>query len=140
MNRAIKKIVKDLDIDIKYSMNMDCDGYFIAKYNCIVINTQLSDYEQEQTILHELGHACLHKNEPVLYQATQSMRLKMEAEANEFMAKKLMDSYLSNPELDVDTFNPIKFLEWTHLDSSMEPKIKKWYADYCVKSVKLVTR
>lgn len=135
MDNDIREIIEELNIKIIYSMDVDFKGCYLPRQNLIVINTRLTDSEQKLTLLHELGHACLHHSEEKLYQATQTMHLKMEAEANDFMAKKLMIGYLNNADFNFDTFNAINFIESAHLDASMEPKIKKWYWDYCVKAM-----
>lgn len=131
MNRIVTKIIDELSVTVKYE-NIKRPGYYIAKLNIIVINSNLSEFEQTKTLLHELGHASKHFNNYKMYNLAFSLHSKMENEAEEFMIERMIEVRLSDPDFNPATFNSLNFLESYKLDLSYEPVVRKFMTNYFV--------
>ena len=130
MDRRIKQIADELNVTIEFHPNLDRHGHYIAAINLVVIKEGLPELEEMRALLHELGHACKHHNNYVLYQQTFSLRSKMEAEAEGFMLEKLFDRYISIDGIDVTHMNYMKFLEDNNLNPNYEPQVKRLISKY----------
>lgn len=131
MNRIVTKIIDELSVTVKYE-NIKRPGYYIAKLNIIVINSNLSEFEQTKTLLHELGHASKHFNNYKMYNLAFSLHSKMENEAEEFMIERMIEVRLSDPDFNPATFNSFNFLESYKLDLSYEPVVREFMTNYFV--------
>lgn len=127
-------LIKELNITLAYDMYLEAPAFYSSDFDIIVINTKLNELDQKKALLHELGHACLHKKNNALYQVTVSMHGKIEAEANRFMLKNLLNTYLSDPEFNLQSFNAIYFLEVNQLSYDFIPIIQALYLDYMKKN------
>lgn len=114
----IKDLIAGLNVEIKYSSQLDVEGTYLASLNWIIINSNLSEAKQYEVLLHELGHAALQRGETELYHATYALHAKMEADANKFMLKEEVESYLA--EHGKDGFSAVKFLERYNLPLNYE--------------------
>lgn len=130
MDRRIKQIADELNVTIEYHPDLDRHGHYIAAINFIAIKEGLSELDEMRALLHELGHACKHHNNHVLYQQTFSLRSKMEAEADGFMIENLFDRYISLNSIDVKYMNYMKFIEDNKLNPNSEPLVKQLIAKY----------
>ncbi|MFR6670154.1 ImmA/IrrE family metallo-endopeptidase [Enterococcus sp.] len=131
MNRIVTKIIDELSVTVKYE-NIKRPGYYIAKLNIIVINSNLSVFEQTKTLLHELGHASKHFNNYKMYNLAFSLHSKMENEAVEFMIERMIEVRLNDPDFNPATFNSFNFLESYKLDLSYEPVVREFMTNYFV--------
>ncbi|MGX7200034.1 ImmA/IrrE family metallo-endopeptidase [Enterococcus nangangensis] len=129
-DNEIKDLIKQLGVQIRFSMDLDNEGYYIPEAKLIVLDTKLSELEQKKALLHELSHAAKHNGNLELYRATYNARAKMEREADDLMLRMLLKKYLSNSELETKDLNCIKFLECNHLDLAFENRVKEIIAMY----------
>lgn len=78
-----EKVELELEIDIE--LEDDVKGIYLQKHNIIYIREDLTIHEQENVILHELGH-CFYGH--VHYGChTKGYSMRQESEANYFMVK-----------------------------------------------------
>lgn len=130
MDSRIKRIVEELSVTIYYDSELKKKAHYVAKYNLIVVNGNLSDGDIQKSVLHELGHAAKHRNNTKMYNLIFSLHSKMENEAEEFMIEKMIETRLSNPDFSADGFNCINFLESYNLDLKYEYFIKSFMTNY----------
>lgn len=126
MDLSIKEIIDELNVDVFYNPLIEEAGYYIASVNLIVINSNMDEHEQTKALLHELGHASNHQNNYYIYNRTVALHSKMEAEAEEFMTRYLIDKQLSGENIVARDFNYIRFIEDNELDENKSHIIKKW--------------
>ncbi len=84
------KIANKLGIEIIYSHLGEIKGFYktILKRKFIVINSEMTEFEQKLVCAHELGHAYLHSTRQMKFMLDHtriSRRSKIEDEANTFM-------------------------------------------------------
>lgn len=115
----------NLDVKIIYVDDLPVQGVFLPDFNIIFINSDLDEHQQEFVLKHELLHCIEHKHQAGLYTATQAERLKMEAEANTFMLKEILNEYILTECVDIQDINPVCFLENQGLSLNLEPKLRK---------------
>lgn len=130
MEARVKEIIRELGVHIKYDSALDDDGHYISRFNIIVINDNLSEFDQMKTLLHELGHACLHYDKCELYEVTFAMHSRMEKEADSYMIGQLLSHYTALPEFELSSFNYMKFIEDTELDPSYAPVVQDMIFQY----------
>lgn len=118
-------VLLNLDVKIAYMDNLPVKGVFLPDLNTIFINSNLEEHQQEFVLKHELLHCIEHRHQAGLYTATQAERLKMEAEANTFMLKEILNEYSLKTGVDVQDINPVRFLEMQGLSLNLEPKLRK---------------
>lgn len=94
----IRKISSELNVKIAYLDLTEDDAHYLPTLDIIVVNQNLSEFEQQKAIIHELAHAALHKNEHKLYMVTSRMHRSMEVEANDFLIEKLVYHYAEYTE------------------------------------------
>lgn len=121
----INKIKANLNLTITYSPILERKGCYIAEHDLIIINSNLSEHEQQETLLHELGHACLHKNELALYNTTFSNHSKMEYQADCFKVAHLLDEYLKTSDTPPNSINYCHFMEANKIDFGLEGYIRE---------------
>lgn len=107
LENKIKKIINELGVKVIYDERLEDEGHYIPFLNIIVINNKLLEFDQKKALLHELGHACKHKEEYVLYKTTYTYLSKMESEANNYMISELIKEHdgIYNYGQLIDTFN-----------------------------------
>lgn len=115
-----KQLVADTNVTVSYSPVLERNGCYIAEHDLIIINSNLSEHEQQETILHELGHAFLHKKELALYNTTFSNHSKMEYQADCFKVEHLLDEYLKTSDVPLNSINYCHFMEANEIDFSLE--------------------
>lgn len=89
----IKKISADLNVRIVYVDLEEDDAHYFPTIDLIVVNQNLSEYDQQKASIHELAHAALHKNEHKLYMVTSRIHRRMETEANGYVIEQLVYHY-----------------------------------------------
>ena len=134
MEARVKKIIRELGVHIIYDSELDDDGHYVPGINIITINSRLSEFDQMKTLLHELGHACLHHDKCELYQVTFAMHSSMEKEANSYMIGQLLNHYTALPEFELSSFNYLQFIEDNELDVSYAPIIQEIIFQYACDS------
>ena len=83
-------------------------GYYLKKFRIkqIILNCDLTEFEERFVLAHELGHAIMHENlnTPFLLENTLFSKNKFEREANTFAVELLVpDSTIEeNPELTIE--------------------------------------
>lgn len=119
----IKELLKEKGIRIIYRP-LDCKGRGFMNLNLIVLDPNLSKEEEEQVILHELGHII---NQHYINPLNSPHALyKMEAEAEKHRIEHNLKSYITNtPE---EYWNTFKFLDYfgieSHFESYVEEQLK----------------
>ena len=112
----IRKIISELNVKIAYLDLTEDDAHYLPTLDIIVVNQNLSEFEQQKAIIHELAHAALHKNEHKLYMVTSRMHRRMEYEADGYVIERLVYHYAEYTE--PENANWLKFME----DYEIEPK------------------
>lgn len=120
----MKRLEYKYNVVVAYNDCLDGKGYYIPAYRMIVVNSRLSEQEQFEVILHELGHA-RQSDYSGLYNCTKTAHSKMEAEATEYMLKEEVEIYLMENDLDCKSINPVVFLENMHLSLRYAPVVEK---------------
>lgn len=132
MDRELNEIIETLGVDIIDVPELDADGKYIAAMNTIVLDGRLSERMRTIRLLHELGHACLHKNNYVLYKKTFALHSKMENEAEEYMIEKMLKARFNDPEFEPTSFNYMNFIESYEIETKYEPIVKEFMTRYLV--------
>lgn len=120
----INELTRELGLDVIFVEGMDRKGLYVPDINLIVLNSDLNEKEQIRITLHEICHHLKHKEEAILYKM-QNERLKMEHEADCFMLKEEVKSYLACNNIDKDNFNVVNFLQSAGLSLKFESDVKK---------------
>ena len=119
----IKKISSDLNVKIAYLDLTEDDAHYLPTLDIIVVNQNLSEFEQQKAIIHELSHAALHKNEHKLYMVTSRMHRRMETEANSYVIEQLVYHYAEYTE--PENANWIDFMERYDVEPEHEFIVKE---------------
>lgn len=85
----LRKQVDSLGIKIEI-IDMESKGCYISGLRTMFINEKLTDEEMKRVILHELKHALDHVEYSNLYKKPIT-HLKLEAEANDYMIRKIIE-------------------------------------------------
>lgn len=124
-DQRIQDLVDNLDVKIKYSSKIEAGGTYIASLNWIIINSNLREMDQYEVLLHELGHACQHRDCFELYNTTLNNHLKCECEADAFMIEELVENYMSINNLDASQVNYVNFIVDNNLSTYYIPTLQK---------------
>lgn len=130
MDKKIRDIVNELEVEIYYSPDLDDAGHYIPQYNLITINSRQDEYGMTKALLHELGHAAEHQGNESLYRATFSMHAKMENEAEEFMIRHLVRQYMELAEANPASVNYVDFIEKNELDMNMAAIVREAFLEF----------
>lgn len=128
MNSRVTELLKEHNAVLKYSDSLHKNGFNIpinSKLNLIVVKSNLPDEEIEQVILHELGHAVNDDKVVGSYSNYLVPRCKMEAKANDFMLKELLQSYILTTNTEPSDINCVSFLECEKLPLSFEDRVRR---------------
>lgn len=125
MEQRIKDLIDKLHIIVKYTSEFESAGVYIPELNWIIINSNLNEYDQLETLLHELGHACQHHDCFELYNTTLNNHLKCEYEADTFMIEELVEKYMSVNNIDIEQINYVNFIVDNDLSTSYIPMLRK---------------
>ncbi|KRM30329.1 hypothetical protein FC65_GL000667 [Ligilactobacillus acidipiscis DSM 15836] len=90
-----------------------------------MLNNRLNEIEQEKTLLHEMTHAALHREDSVLYEMVEGIKQEMENEANKTMIKGMLDEYISRTQLDPSEVNYVSFINDTELNQNYDTYVIK---------------
>lgn len=129
MEDQIQMMAKELDCSIVYR-KMEKRGYAFFPpaadgHAFIAVNNQLTESHQTITILHELGHVAKQRNNRELYDASMTMKLKMEREANEFLITGLVQNYVDITGNNPINLNYIDFMRNNDIPSCEEDLVKE---------------
>ena len=125
MEQRIKDLIDKLHIIVKYTSEFESAGVYIPELNWIIINSNLNEYDQLETLLHELGHACQHHDCFELYNTTINNHLKCEYEADTFMIEEIVEKYMSVNNIDIEQINYVNFIVDNDLSTSYIPMLQK---------------
>lgn len=125
MEQRIKDLIDKLHIIVKYTSEFESSGVYIPELNWIIINSNLNEYDQLETLLHELGHACQHHDCVELYNSTLASHSKCEYEADKFMLEELVENYMSINNLDISQVNYVNFIVDNNLSTYYIPTLQK---------------
>lgn len=125
MEQRIKDLIDKLHIIVKYTSEFENAGVYIPELNWIIINSNLNEYDQLETLLHELGHACQHHDCVELYNSTLASHSKCEYEADKFMLEELVENYMSINNLDASQINYVNFIVDNNLSTYYIPTLQK---------------
>lgn len=129
MRISIQEIIKELGVAVIVG-ELDNPGYYIPELNAIFIDQSLSEVEHKVVLLHELGHAAKQRYEYCLYQATMTMKAKMEYGANRFMIHYLFSHYILVTGDDPYSVNYLEFMRQNDIPSRDESIVKEVIANY----------
>lgn len=93
MDAQILDIIKQLNVKVIYDDFLEDHGKYIPKFNIIVVNNLINDFEKKKALLHELGHACEDRDNYELYKQSFVIKSKMEYAANSFMINYFTSEY-----------------------------------------------
>lgn len=124
-DQRIQDLVDNLGVKIKYSGKIEAGGTYIASLNWIIINSNLREMDQYEVLLHELGHACQHRDCFELYNSTLASHSKCEYEADKFMLEELVENYMSINNLDASQVNYVNFIVDNNLSTYYIPTLQK---------------
>ena len=124
-DQRVQDLVDNLGVKIKYSGKIEVGGTYIASLNWIIINSNLREMDQYEVLLHELGHACQHRDCFELYNTTLNNHLKCECEADTFMIEELVEKYMSVNNIDIEQINYVNFIVDNDLSTSYIPMLQK---------------
>lgn len=130
IDRQIRDLIEQLNLNIIYCEDMDKKGYYIENTNIIAIKQGLSYTDEILVLLHEIGHAAKHKGESKIYNLTFALHSKYENEAETYMFEKLIPYYLS--QVDKEYINWLHFMEIYKIDMKYQYVVQnllKYYAD-----------
>lgn len=107
MSIRLKNIVEELKVKIVYDDCLETNGHYLSSINVIVINDNLSEYDKDKVLLHELGHAAMHQDNYRLYKLAFALHSKMESEANDYMINNFIadSDYQYNYSMLLEEFN-----------------------------------
>ena len=131
MNIRIKDLLRKYNATLVYNDDLHKKGFNIpinSTSNIIVVNSDLTDEEIEQVILHELGHSA--NDDKVIgsyndYNDYLVPRSKMESKANDFMLRELLENYILRTNTDPTDINCVSFLESERLPMSFEDSVRR---------------
>ena len=112
-----------MNVSIIYAYLEEDDAHYFPIIDLIVVNQNLSEFEQQKAVIHELAHAALHKNEHKLYMVTSRMHRRMEAEANNCLIEQLVYHYKEYTE--PENANWIDFMERYDVEPEHEFIVKE---------------
>ncbi|HJG66642.1 MULTISPECIES: ImmA/IrrE family metallo-endopeptidase [Bacilli] len=119
----IRKISSELNVKIAYLDLTEDDAHYLPTLDIIVVNQNLSEFEQQKAIIHELAHAALHKNEHKLYMVTSRMHKRMETEAENCLIEQLVYHYKEYTE--PENANWLDFMERYDVEPEHEFIVKE---------------
>ncbi|WP_225209031.1 MULTISPECIES: ImmA/IrrE family metallo-endopeptidase [Limosilactobacillus] len=125
----IQDIISQLGVVVIVG-ELDNPGYYNPIWNAIFIAQDLNEVEHEVVLLHELGHAAKQQGEYSLYQATMTMKSKMEYGANRFMIRYLFHHYISITGDDPHLVNYLEFMRQNDIPSRDENIVKEVILNY----------
>ena len=128
MNIRIKDLLRKYNATLIYNDDLHKKGFNVpinSTSNIIVVNSDLTDEEIEQVILHELGHSANDDKVVGSYNNNLVPRSKMESKANDFMLKELLENYILTTHTDPTDINCVSFLESERLPMSFEDSVRR---------------
>lgn len=88
MQRLLKELERN-GIKVVF-LELENPGYYNQELKIIFVNQNQSEEEIKRVLYHEMKHALDHSDYVILYKKPIA-HLKMEAEANEYMIKKIIE-------------------------------------------------
>lgn len=129
MGLSIQDVIRKLGVAV-IAGELDGPGYYVPELNAIFIDQSLDEVQHKVVLLHELGHAAKQRDEYCLYQATMTMKAKMECGANRFMIHYLFSHYILVTGDDPYSVNYLEFMRQNDIPSRDEDIVKEVIANY----------
>lgn len=120
LRTTIDKLTKELNAKIIYR-NLDCKGKAIVPLKIIIVNRNISKFEQHQVILHELEH--IQKEHSKTSLSSPYHLQKIEAEAEHGRIKANMNWYIE--ETPKEYWNMFNLIEHFEINSEFENYIEE---------------
>lgn len=114
-------------IDIVY-LELERDGWVDMERNLIVVNSNLPEEEQEQVILHELGHFLKHQGKVAHYNVCGGNKVKMEGEADRYMIDELIERLAKKFNLCANNWQA--FMQQYHIEGYLEDYVMEKFSKY----------
>lgn len=118
----IAKLLNRYNVKVVYA-EFNRKGFFDPVENTIGISTRLTETQQNNALLHEIGHVAEHYNCSELYKASFVAREKMEHEANVFRINHLVSKYVADYGIDHE-INIYRFIDGNEISSSDEKDVR----------------
>lgn len=126
---SINELISELGVKVIVG-KLDNPGYYVPEVNGIFINEELTEFQHEFVLVHELGHAAFHKGEWELYDTTISMKARMEYQANYFMVEWLFDDYMKITDIEPEEINVFDFMRQNAIPEKDEAMVREIIANY----------
>ncbi|MGK4239840.1 ImmA/IrrE family metallo-endopeptidase [Limosilactobacillus reuteri] len=122
MNSHIEDYIRKHNIHIEYSneVSFPAKKFDTPKGPVIIVNSALREEEQNQAILHELGHNFYDKEVAGSYTDDDNVHSKMESNANKYMLQVTLNQYRAETDIDPHDINSIDFLEHHNLNLNLD--------------------
>lgn len=122
MNSHIEDYIRKHNIRIEYSneVSFPAKKFDTPKGPVIIVNSTLREEEQNQAILHELGHNVYDKEVAGSYTDDDKAHSKMESNANKYMLQETLNQYRAETDIDPHDINSIDFLEHHNLNLNLD--------------------
>ena len=126
MNSYIENYIRKHNIHIEYSSEVvfPAKKFDTPEGPVIIVNSTLREEEQNQAILHELGHNVHDKEIAGSYKNDDKVHSKMESNANRYMLQETLRQYCAETDIDLQDINSIKFLEHHNLNLNLDEIIR----------------
>ena len=128
MNIRIKDLLRKYNATLVYNDDLHKKGFNIpinSTSNIIVVNSDLTNEEIEQVILHEFVHSANDDKVIGSYNGYLVPRSKMESKANDFMLRELLENYILRTNTEPTDINCVSFLESERLPMSFEDSVRR---------------
>ncbi|MBB1080196.1 ImmA/IrrE family metallo-endopeptidase [Limosilactobacillus sp. STM2_1] len=134
MNNELKELISELNAIVLYGI-FDAPGHvafppILEGTAVIYIDNKLTECQQKTVLIHELGHIAKQREEKELYDATMSMKMKMEYGANKFMIKYLFSNYIDVTGDDPHSVNYLEFMRQNDIPSRDENIVREVILNY----------
>lgn len=126
MDLAIENDLKRHHVKIMYAPLQDGDGYIISYHQHLVlaIREGLPEQRENEVALHELGHLKLDLLVYGSYREDDRVHTLMESNANTFMLKYCLRSYMDENDFTPNEVNPIAFCEYYGLSTNLADNVR----------------
>lgn len=118
LKNTINNLIKELSVTVVYR-NLDSKGKAIIPLNIVVINQSLSEFEQEQVLLHELEH--IRKAHYINKLASPRANAIIEKQAEEGRIDNDLESYITYTPKEY--WNKFNFIDYFGIESKYESYI-----------------
>jgi Zn-dependent protease with chaperone function len=115
MDKKIKELLEDENIQVLYFDDMDLNAFCILETKQIAVNNKLSELEQENAILHELGHLLDGHYSNSL--TASCVGILFENKADRYFIEERVKDYFSYYDEAPESISIDRFLDTYHIES-----------------------